>query len=55
MKYEQQKQKNESEYSSRYAAEQRVLFLEQAINGLEKKLDETSRKYQAEVEMVIRI
>lgn len=52
IKYEQQKQKTESEYSARYAAEQRIIYLEQAINTQEQKLEDLTRKYQVEIDML---
>ncbi len=52
MKWEQQRQKTEAEYAARYASEQRVVLLEEMVSGQELKLEEASRKYQAEIEMV---
>ena len=52
VKFEQQRQKVEAEYSARYLSEQRSLSLEQALNLQEQKFDEASRKYLAEIENV---
>jgi chromosome segregation ATPase len=49
-KFEQQRQKAESEYSARYMVEQRALSLEQALNLQEQKSDEMTRKYLAEMD-----
>ena len=53
-KYEQQKQKCDAEYSSRCMAEQRALFLEQAVGAVEQKLNDTSRRLSHEIENVIK-
>jgi hypothetical protein len=50
LKFEQQRQKAETEYSARYMVEQRALSLEQTLNLQEQKCDEMSRKYLAESE-----
>ena len=52
IKFEQQRQKVEAEYSARYLSEQRSLSLEQALNLQEQKFDEASRKYLSEIENV---
>ena len=52
-KCDQQKQKTEAEYSLRYATEQHIIYLEQKLNEQEQKLEDTSRKYVAEIEIVI--
>jgi hypothetical protein len=53
LKYDQQRQKLESEYSARYIADQRIASLEQAINLYEQKSEESARKYMSELESVI--
>ena len=52
LKWEQQRQKTEAEYSARYGAEQRVVYLEEVVSGQELKLEEATRKYQTEIEVV---
>jgi hypothetical protein len=52
-KYDQQKIRADNESSSKYAAEQRSICLEQALNSQELKSDELTRKYTTEVESVI--
>jgi len=52
LKWEQQRQKIEAEYAVRYVAEQRIVYLEEVVTGQESKLEETSRKYLAEIELV---
>ena len=51
-KYEQQKQKIETESAAKYASEQRSIMLEQALNSQELKNDELVRKYSTEIENV---
>lgn len=51
-KYDHQRQKTESEYSTRLMAEQRVASLEQAINLYEQKSQDSLRKYLNEIETV---
>lgn len=51
-KYEQQKQRIESESTAKYASEQRSIMLEQALNSQELKSDELIRKYSTEIENV---
>lgn len=52
-KYDHQRQKTESEYSTRLMAEQRVASLEQAINLYEQKSQDSLRKYLNEIETVL--
>jgi len=52
-KYEQQKNRADNESASKYAAEQRSICLEQALNSQELKSDELIRKHTTEIESVI--
>lgn len=51
-KFDQQRQKIESEYSARYMAEQRIASLEQALNLYEQKSQDSLRKYLNDIESV---
>lgn len=51
-KYDQQKVRADGESASKYAAEQRSICLEQALNTQELKSDELTRKYMTEIENV---
>lgn len=54
-KYEQQKQRTDSESSAKYATEQRLIGLEQELNSQGLKSDEITRKYLTEMENVTKI
>lgn len=53
VKYDQQKQRADSEYSNRYVCEQQVLSLKQMLNMEEQKSEEIARKLTLEIESVI--
>lgn len=53
VKYDQQRQKLEAEYSARYLAEQRVTSLEQSMNLYEQKSQDSLKKYMSEIDTVL--